>query len=144
MNAHNSPSWRIGHIGCSRGPPSGRIVARNPSPGPNWYSSSRPAAAMSGASRSYVAQVATSAGGDRDADAVAGCGGHRDELAPQEVRPGTDHPHLGERTSTHGGIAGEVHELVLPRATGEDVGVLLARPFNEDLLGASDARVMTR
>ena len=38
----------IGHIGCTRGPPSGRTVARKARPTPNWYIKPRHAAASSG------------------------------------------------------------------------------------------------
>src|SRR5262249_53896916 len=59
MNAYIPPSWMTGHIGCTRGPPSRRTVARNPSPTPNWYSSARPAVARSGRSVENSAQEAT-------------------------------------------------------------------------------------
>src|SRR5438552_17538370 len=58
MNAHSPPSARIGHIGCSRGPPSGRMVARKPRPSPNWYRSLRPSAAISGIAASNSPHLA--------------------------------------------------------------------------------------
>src|SRR5262249_50919357 len=48
MKANNPSSDISGHIGCTRGRPSGRIVARNARPTPCWYSSDFPCAAISG------------------------------------------------------------------------------------------------
>ena len=36
MKANIPASVMIGHIGCTRGPPSRRVVAKKPSPTPNW------------------------------------------------------------------------------------------------------------
>src|SRR3954466_14887953 len=65
-----------------------------------------------------IATAATSASRHRDARAVRWQRRHRDQLALQVVRRRGRHPHVGERADAKRVLADEVHELVLPRATG--------------------------
>src|SRR4051794_708055 len=83
--------------------------------------------------------IGSAGSADRDAGAVPRPGRDLDQLTPEEVRRGTGDQHIGERAGGEGRVTGEVHQLVLPGAAGEDIGVLAARALDEHLLGAADA-----
>ena len=87
-------------------------------------------------------RAVASTGSDRDLDAVAGVGGLLDEAGSEVVRGGGDDLDVGIGAGSQRMRGGEVDETVLPRPSGEDGGVLLARSLDEDLLGATDPRLL--
>src|SRR3954452_17630159 len=82
------------------------------------------------------------AGGDGNAGAVRRSGSDLDQLAGEVVRSRPRDARHGEGAGRDRVDAAEVHELVLPSAAGEDVGVLAAAPLDDHLFEATDASLV--
>src|SRR5687768_1425049 len=97
---------------------------------------------------------ARSGAGDRDAHLQSGRRGvpgrrrHLDQLAVEVVGVGPGDDHVGEGPGPEDGAVpagigrgAEVDQLVLPRAPGQNIGVLAAGTLDEHLLAAPEASV---